>query len=91
MAMSKENHPIPIIPTIQLAIEALQMGLIRKDEAGRENDRMPLSLREKAAFVLYHLAPERLKELMLEMSSVKYGRYVLNCVFPKFDNPQDFH
>ena len=87
--MGKEK--LNIIPIIKLAAEAFQMELRRFDESRRENDRWPLTIREKAAFIVYHLKPDKLKEIMREMSSVKYGRHILNCVFPKFDNPDEYH
>ena len=35
--------------------------------------------------------PWNIKESVRRFSSYNYGRWVLDCVFPKSENPDDFH
>ena len=80
-----------VLLTAKLATEAIKMELDRMDAAQLENDRYPLNIFEKFAYVISQLHPDRLKELIVIMKSLEYGGYILNCVFPKYDNPEEFH
>lgn len=46
----------------------------------------------KAEFVLGHLTSKsKMRELVLKYSSFNWGAHLLNSVFPKADNPSEFH
>lgn len=46
---------------------------------------------EKALLILRTLRPQELRNWIKVASSVNYGKSLLDEVFPKFDNPDDFH
>lgn len=55
-------------------------------------DRDPLNLIEKLAIVLDHIRSKpKMQELVNTYSSVQYGAHLLNSVFPKYENPDEFH
>jgi len=53
-----------------------------------ENDRYPMSVLDKIKYIVSTcLSKNDLQELVRFYSSYSYGVYILNSVFPKFDNP----
>jgi len=52
----------------------------------------PMSFSEKIALVLNHLrSKQKMENLVLLFNSFNYGAHLLNSVFPKNDNPEQFH
>ncbi len=80
-----------IIDTIKFAKETFDFTIEQANEGRYFYDRYPLSGLEKIFWIISHLKPERLKELIHEYSSYNYGWYIFDVVFPRFKNPEDFH
>ncbi len=51
-----------------------------------------VSCAKKIEFVVDHLrSKDKMRELVLKYSAFNYGAHLLNSVFPKYDNPEEFH
>lgn len=80
-----------IIDTIKFAKEAFDFTIEQTNEARYFNDYYPLFGLEKLFWVISHLKPEGLKELIHIYSSFNHGCHILDTVFPRVENPEDFH
>lgn len=87
--MSQEKASL--LETISIAVKATRYAMARYDDAGWGNDRPPMDLIEKVAFLATNLRPDWLRQQVQILSSENYGRHVLEQVFPRYDNPEDFH
>jgi hypothetical protein len=80
------------ISATQFIKEAFQFRFKRIDSGRFENDRYPMSSFEKIKLIVLTLVSKRKTEELIQMySSYNYGVYLLNSVFPKIDNPDEFH
>ena len=87
--MTEKKASLP--ETIRFAKEAV-VFVTRKTSSAREfNGEYPLIGLEKFFFILDKLRPKELKQVLLIYSSHNYGQFILDSVFPKFDNPEPFH
>lgn len=76
---------------VSIIKEAIKFDLEMQNEALVFNNRMPLFGIDKWFYVLKSLKPKELKRLIRNISSVNYGRHILTSVFPKYENPEEFH
>jgi len=87
--VSKEKRA-PLIDTLKIAKEATQFAIKRMQRAKYENGRMPMGFLDKVAFVAVNLKPDFLRRNIRVLSSMRYGRHVFDCAFPRFENLDDY-
>ena len=80
-----------IIDEIKFASEAIDFTIEETNKSRRFNDRYPLWGIEKISFIVSKLRPKELKKLVNIFSSYNHGKYILDSVFPRNENPDDFH
>jgi hypothetical protein len=72
--------------------EAFQCEFDQRNRGRYENDRYPMSAFEKFRYVVSTLLSKGdMQELIRVYSSYNYGVHLLNSVFPKLENPEEFH
>lgn len=76
--------------TLSVAKEAVRFALDQREEAMFNND-MFMFPWEKAAYLLSLLKPAELRKWIKILSSYKHGQWVFDSVFPRYDNPEDYH
>jgi len=80
------------ISSLPFISKAFQFEFEQRNRGRYENDRYPLSALEKLRLVVSTLVSKQDTHELLKMySSFNYGTYLLNSVFPKYDNPEDYH
>lgn len=78
--------------TLQFIKDAFALEFQTRDEGRMFYDRYPLTFIEKLVIVLDHLRSKpKMEQLVNAYSSVQYGAHLLNSVFPKHENPDEFH
>lgn len=80
-----------IIDTMKFAKEAIELVTRKTNEGRRFNDNYQLGGIEKIIFTLSQLKSKEFKQVLLIYSSYNHGRFILDSVFPKYDNPEPFH
>lgn len=84
LLMSKE--------TVTIIKQALELAIKSKNESRYEWEELPpLSGPEKVSFALSTLRPDKLKLWINRASSVNWGKNILARIFPKSENPEDYH
>lgn len=90
--MGKEQRAT-LAQTLQMVKDAIRfrIGLENgSDMAG--NDRLPMTpLQKKFLAISILLHPSVLKEWIGNLSSFRYGEWILGQAFPKIDNPEPYH
>jgi len=89
--MPERQDRAGIQDTVKLVKEVIEFRLEREDERRYFNDNWPLVGLSRCAFALTTLKPSTLKEEMKIASSVNWGRNILTRVFPKSENPNEYH
>jgi hypothetical protein len=92
-----KEKPSKLVDSIKAVKEAVELRLSFGDKNGL-NVWNYLSFPEKAYINLHKLnialqtlKPAELKTWVLAASSVNYGKSLLDEVFPKYENPDDYH
>lgn len=63
-----------------------------RDQSRHENDDYPLNGFEKFQYIVSTLLSKEETRLLIQTySSYNYGAHILNSVFPKSENPEDYH
>lgn len=86
-----EKERASLFQTLSIIRDAINFEVERQNRALYEGDRVPLSGLEKLSFILSTLKPEELKRVINVISSVNFGRHILTNVFPKSENPEEYH
>ena len=73
------------------AREVIRFALEREEKRRYFNDYWPMFIWEKLAFIASKLRPQELKKLVRILSSVNHGGYILDSVFPRYKNPEDYN
>lgn len=76
--------------TLGVAKEAVSFALDQREKAMFNND-MFMFPWEKAAYFLSLFRPAELRRWIKILSSYKYGQWVFDSVFPRYENPEDYH
>ena len=76
--------------SLRFAKEAIGFAMDQREKAAYRDD-MFLFPWEKAAYLLSLLKPAELREWIKILSSYKYGQWVFDSVFPRYDNPEEYH
>jgi hypothetical protein len=76
--------------TLRTVKEAVSFALDQKEKADYRDDTFMFPW-EKWAYAISILRPAELREWINILSSYHYGQWVFDSVFPKFDNPEDYH
>ena len=72
--------------------DAFKFKFDRIDKGRMESDNFPLTIFEKVDYIIRTFASkEKTKRLINLFSAINYGADILNIVFPKYDNPTEFH
>jgi len=71
--------------------EAFNFAIDEINKSRCNSDRYPFSNFEKLFWILSHLPPKKLAEVIRRYSSFNHGRWILNQVFPRHKNSDDFH
>lgn len=77
--------------SISHAWEAVDFRLKIVDEQKHFNDRYPLMAPVKYALMIDTLKLRTLREWMRRLSSARYGEHLFDRVFPKSENPKEYH
>ena len=86
-----KNERASLFETLETIKAAVKFKIERRNTYSYMNDRIPLYGLEKLLFILSTLQPKELKKAIKILSSVNYGRHILTTVFPKIENPQEYH
>jgi hypothetical protein len=80
------------ISSIKFLKEAFNFKFNRINNTRIEDDDFPLSIIEKVDYIIKTLASkEKTTRLINLFSAINYGADILNAVFPKYDNPEEYH
>jgi hypothetical protein len=83
----KEN-----ISSISFIKDAFRFKIQQRNPARYEGDMYPMSGSEILQLIVTTvLSKEKMKQLICNYSSYNYGTHLLTSVFPKADNPDEFH
>lgn len=77
---------------IRFLIDAFKDEFGSVDKGRRQADKYPLSIPEKVGMVLKtFLSRKEYQQFLRRFNSLNYGIYLSYSVFPKFENPDEFH
>jgi len=71
--------------------QAVRFRIQQEEESNAFNDRLPLSRPERILIGVSTLYPPVLKSWIIATSSYNFGSSILDQVFPRFENLQEFH
>ncbi len=79
------------INTLSYLGEAVKFDIELNNRLRYENDYYPMSFLEKILFTLKSLSPKEARILIRNYASFSWGRHILTQVFPKEENPEEYH
>jgi hypothetical protein len=77
--------------SIKFVFEAFQFLMEQENKSRYFNDRLPMWGPETAKFIIENLKPEAFRDVIAVYSSFNYGKYILDTIFPRYENPEDYH
>ena len=76
---------------VKYFFEAFNFEVREINRARWENDRWQMTSFEKLLLLVRTLKPSETKELICNYASYEWGRNILTQVFPKAENPDEYH